>query len=181
MPEPFIAPVDLVDLLGRGGTADPGMLIACDAASDICRHVAETSFTRGTSSYSFDGTGTDTILLTDLPVTAVGTVSVNGTAVTDYTLGGNGVLYRGTAGAFPRPTWPEGRQNVALSGVVHGYTDDDFPRDVRIVALNIAARIVVQGVALEESIGATRIKYAAGASDLTNTERFILRKYRPTR
>ena len=49
------------------------------------------------------------------------------------------------------------------------------------VALNVAARIVVQGVATEESVGDVRVKYASPALDLTDGERAILRKYRPTR
>lgn len=180
MPEPFITPGDLVDYLGRGGTADPGMLIATDAACDVCRTVAEQSFNAGTTTYTLDGSGTDAMLLPDLPVTAAGTVLVNGTAVTDYTLNGNGILFRGSAGIYPRPVWPEGRQNVSVTAE-HGYSDINLPRDVRVVALSIAARLVVQGVAVEESIGATRIKYAGAATDLTNSEKLILRKYRPTR
>jgi hypothetical protein len=53
-------------------------------------------------------------------VTAAGTVLVSGTAVTDYTLNGNGILFRGSAGLDPRPVWPSGRQNVAVT-YDHGY------------------------------------------------------------
>lgn len=180
MPDPFITPQDLVDYLGRGTATDPGMLIATDSACDICRVIGEQQFNRGTSVYTLDGTGTDALLLPELPVNAVGTVTVNGDAITDYVLNSNGVVFRGTAGVYPRPTWPEGRQNVTLT-VDHGYAETDLPRDVRMVALSIASRLVVQGVAVEESIGASRIKYAVAATELTNGEKMILRKYRPTR
>jgi hypothetical protein len=64
---------------------------------------------------------------------------------------------------------------------VTGYATVDFPRSVRMVALSIASRLVVQGVALEESVGAVRMKYAVASTDLTAGERLILRKYRPSR
>jgi len=180
MPDPFIAPQDIVDYLGRGTATDPGMVIAADAACDICRTVAERSFNAGTSTVTLDGSGTDTLLLPDLPVSTAGTVLVNGGTVTDYMLNGNGMLFRGTAGVDPRPVWPMGRQNVRVT-YEHGYQTADLPRDVRMVALSIASRLVVQGVALEESIGPVRMKYAAAATDLTNGEARILGKYRQMR
>jgi hypothetical protein len=73
-----------------------------------------------------------------------------------------------------------GRQNVTVT-YDHGYLDADLPRDVRMVALSVASRIAVQGVAVEESIGAVSIKYAAPALELTPNELRVLRKYRPTR
>lgn len=189
MADPFITPQDLVDYLGVGGTADPGMLIATDSACDICRTIAEQTFNRGTTTYVLDGTGNDSLLLPDLPVNSVGTVTVNGTAVTDYTLSSNGILYRGTVSAsssYARQwpgwmrEWPQGRQNVTVT-VDHGYAEVDLPRDVRIVALSIAARLVVQGVAAQETVGATQIRYGTNATDLTSGELRILKKYRPTR
>jgi hypothetical protein len=63
----------------------------------------------------------------------------------------------------------------------HGYADADLPRDVRMVALSIASRLVVQGVASEESNGPVSVKYATPATDLTAGELRILQKYRNTR
>jgi hypothetical protein len=177
MPDPFISVQDIIDYIGRGGTADPGMVIAADAACDIVRTIAEQSFNLATSTATFDGTGTDALVLREYPVISAGTVLVNGTAVTDYRLNDNGVLLRGTAGVDPRPVWPSGRQNVTVT-YDHGYADIDLPRDVRMVALSLAARIVVQGVASEEQIGPVRIKYAGASTDLTSTEKIILGKYR---
>lgn len=183
-PDPFITAQDLTDYLGRDVTADNGAIIALDAACDMCRTIGEQSFNRGTTTYTLDGTGTDAILLPDLPVNSAGTVLVDGTAVTDYMLAGNGVLLRGTATSASywgwRPVWPTGRQNVVVTAD-HGYDVLDVPRDVRMVALSIASRLVVQGVAIEESLGANRIRYGTNATDLTNGERLILEKYRPTR
>jgi hypothetical protein len=84
MPDPFIAPQDLVDYLGRGTITDPGMIIATDAACDTVRTIAEQTFNQSTSTVTLDGTGTDALLLPELPVTSAGTVTVAGGTITDY-------------------------------------------------------------------------------------------------
>jgi hypothetical protein len=178
VPDPFITVEDLTAYLGRDVTADDGAVIAIDAACDICRTIAERQFNAGTSTIMLDGTGTDAVLLSELPVNTVGTVTVNGTEETDYLLTDNGMLLRGTAGVYPREAWDSGRRNVTVT-YTHGYETIDIPRDVRMVALSIASRLVIQGVALEEAQGTSRIKYAAAATDLTKGEERILAKYKP--
>lgn len=181
MPDPFISPQDIVDYLGRGGTADPGMIIACDAACDTVRTHTEQSFNLVTGgTVTLDGSGTDALLLPERPVSAAGTVTVNGTAVTDYVLSANGMLFRGSVGCDPRPVWPSGRQNVVVT-YDYGYADADLPRDVRMVALALASRLVLQGPAVEEQVGDVRVKYAGASTDLTSGEKAILRKYRQSR
>lgn len=184
MPDPFITTTDLVDYLGRGDSEDPGMLIAIDAACDICRTIAEQSFNAGTSTVTLDGTGTDALILRERPVNAAGTVSVAGSAITDYVLADDGLLIRKVTDSdvdyvdsYRTLTWPVGRQNVEVT-YEHGYADADLPRDVRMVALALAARLAVQGPALEESVGETRVKYAVASTDLTIGEQAILRKYK---
>ena len=49
------------------------------------------------------------------------------------------------------------------------------------VALAIAARLVLQGPMLEETVGETRAKYAVASTDLTANELRILRKYKQAR
>lgn len=187
MPDPFISRDDLTDKLGRDVTGDDGALIAVDAACDICREFAEQDFNEVFGdTVTLDGTGTDSLLLPQLPVSNAGTVTVNGTAVTDYVLRDDGLLIRrGTLGvpsAFwdeqPVPrVWPTGRQNVTVT-YDHGYPAADLPRSVRAVALSIASRLIVQGPAIEETVGDVRVKYALAETDLTYCERAILRKYR---
>ena len=188
MADPFISRQDLTDYLGRDVTADDGALAAVDAACDIVRDIAGQTFNRGTSTVYLDGTGTDALVLPELPASQPGTVTVNGTAITDYTLADNGCLFRGTVGLsdpywpdeLPSTlVWPKGRQNVAVT-YGHGYADADLPRSVRMVALSIASRLIVQGPALEETSGDQRVKYAVASTDLTTTEQIILRKYRRT-
>lgn len=180
MPDPFITQQDLISYLGRGGTADPAILMAIDSACDMCRTVAEQDFNRGTSTITLDGTGTDSLLLPQLPVVSAGTVTVNGAAVTDYVLNPNGILFRGSVGANQGATWPEGRQNVTLT-YAHGYTEVDMPRDVRMVAVSVAARLAVQGAVKQESIGPVSVTYGVNSTDMTSGELRILKKHRPTR
>lgn len=185
--DPFISTTDIVNYLGRGGTADPGMIIAADAACDICRDIAEQEFNLSTSTITLDGTGTDSLLLPQGPVSSAGTVTVAGGTVTDYVLNDNGILFRKQIGTDIDYTdsllplkWPVGRQNVRVT-YTHGYADADLPRSVRMVALALAARIVVQGPSVQESIGETSIKYAGAATELTANELRILRKYKRAR
>lgn len=186
MPDPFISRQDLTDYLGRDVTADDGALIAVDAACDTVRSVTEQDFSFATETVRLDGTGTDVLLLPQLPVSAAGTVTVNGTAVTDYRALSDGRLVRvgGTAtyatwasGYANAAYWPEGRQNIVVT-YDHGYAGTALPRSVRLVALALASRLVVQGVALQESQGDVSIRYATAATDLTAGEKLILGKYR---
>jgi hypothetical protein len=188
MADPFIAPIDLVNYLGRGTISDPGMLIATDAACDMVRTLTEQTFNQSTSTITVDGTGTDALLLPELPASRAGTVTVAGGTVTDYVLNTRlGILIRKSSGtdadyvnACRTLIWPEGRQNVTVT-YDHGYADSDLPRDVRMVALSIASRLVVQGVATQESNGPVSVTYGGPATDLTAGEERILQKYRQTR
>jgi hypothetical protein len=178
LPDPFIDAQDLVDYLGRGTITDPGMLIALDAACDTCRVIAEQDFNAGTATVSLDGNGGDALVLAHFPVISAGTVTVNGEAEDEFMLTDNGLLLRGTAGGTPRPTWPQGRQNVTVT-YEHGYTE--VPRDVRMVALSVASRYIVQGPAKKETLGDVSVEYGTVAGDLTAGEDRILKKYRRAR
>ena len=46
------------------------------------------------------------------------------------------------------------------------------------VALSLASRLIVQGVAVKERVGDNQMDYAGPATDLTAGEQAILRKYR---
>ncbi len=187
-PGPFISRQDLTDYLGRNVNSDDGALIACDAACEIVRTFAGQLFNKvvgGTA--TLDGTGTDALLLPELPVSAAGTVVITaaGTTTTygtaDYRLNGDGILFAGTAigplsCAWPSAgIWPTGRQNITVT-YDHGY--DTIPSDVRMVALTLASRMIVQGVAKQENLGDQSITYAAASTELTPTERTLLAKYR---
>jgi hypothetical protein len=183
MPDPFITQQDLTDYLGRDVTADNGALMACDAACDMIRDITEQDFNAETTTITLDGTGTDGLVLQQQPATRAGTVLVNGGTITDYMLSGQGLLLRGTAGSNPRPLWPLGRQNVQVT-YDHGYTltpTNNVPRSIRMVALSIAARLVVQGAVQSETVGDVTVDYGMAASDLTVNELRILAGYLQTR
>lgn len=168
--DPFIDTQDLTDYLGRSMVADPGAIIAVDAACDFCRSVSEQTFNKvSNETITLDGTGTDVLVLPQLPVTKVSTVTVGEDAAENWVLGSNGTLLK-TSGV-----WTKGRRNVSVK-YDHGYTE--VPTDVRMVALALASRLVLQGPALQETNGDVSVRYAVAATDLTSTEKLILTKYR---
>lgn len=176
MPDPFITEQDIVDYLGRGDIADPGVTIAAGSACDMVRAWTDQTISVVTNeTVTFDGSGTDALLLPEMPVIQVRSVTVDGEVVTDFTLRADGVLIRtpgdGTA------SWPEGRQNVIVT-YDHGWVAEEIPHEIKQVALSVASRLVVQGPLVQESLGATSAKYAVASTDLTNGERALLRKYR---
>lgn len=191
MPDPFISRQDLSDYLGRNVTADDGALACVDAACDFVRDVAEQTFNRGTTTETFDGTGTDALLLPELPVNSIGSVSVSDTdspptwtlaGTADYALDSRGVLLAtdsaGTSG-FGR-VWPAGRQNIAVT-YDHGYTigtAGDVPSSIRMVALTVASRLFLQGPTIFENLGDLNVRYAAESTALMPNELRILRKYK---
>jgi hypothetical protein len=183
MPDPFVTPQDLTDFLGKDLTADNGAVMALDAACDMIRDITEEDFNSATSTVSLDGTDTDCLLLPQRPVLAAGTVLVDGGTITDYVPPtSDGFLYRGTAVSSHgwSPKWPKGRQNVTVT-YDHGYTVagtvNNVPRSIRMVALMIASRLVVQGVAQSETVGDVTVNYGQAASELTESEKGILYGY----
>jgi hypothetical protein len=187
MPNPLVSRQDLTDYLGRDVTADEGALAAVDAASDMVRTLTEQTLNEVVGDQiTVDGTGTDAIVLPQLPVNNVGTVELIGndggtTALQDYALNGHGVLLRTRGSAtedFPTSIgWPVGRQNVQIT-YDHGYGTADMPRDLRRVALSVASRLIVQGVALFETQGQQTVRYGVNSTDFTAGEKLILGKYR---
>jgi hypothetical protein len=193
---PFISRQDLTDYLGRDVTTDDGALAAIDAACDMVRTMTEQDFNEVSGTAVFDGTGTDSLLLRQRPagsitgVTIGGTVNagsiMGGTTISSWMLRHDGVLLRTAGAAVADPSysgetyplrWPKGRQNIAVE-YVSGYGTADLPRDIRMVALQIAARLVVQGVSVYETVGDVSMRYAGPATDFTNGELRILRKYK---
>lgn len=182
---PFITTDDLSDYIGRDVTADNGAAIAIDAACNIVRMVADQTFDQVVGgTLTLDGTGTDCLLLPELPVTAAGTVIEGNTTLVegeDYVLASGGKLIRTGGTAYTTSSdyemvWLAGRQNIRVV-CDHGYAGT-IPTDVRMVALQIAGRIAVQGIAQSETVAGQSITYASPALDLTPGEKLILSRYR---
>ena len=178
MPDPLISEQDLADYVARPAAAsDPAATAAVDAASEVCRTIAEQVFNQVEDDVVvLNGTGTRKLNLPELPVIEVSEVT-NGNdealvADDDWVLSSDGMLYR--VGG----NWVKGDQNFTIT-YTHGYADEDLPRDVRMVALALAGRIYMQGPAVFESIGNRQVRYAGPAMDLSATENVILRKHNP--
>lgn len=185
MPDPFISTQDLSDYIGRDVTVDDGAMIAIDAACEIVRNISGQTFNELTETVGLDGTGTDCLLLPENPVLAAGTVVEAGQLLvqgTDYVLANDRMLIRTAGTSYSTTlygdltTWPLGRQNVQVT-YDHGFSGT-VPSDVRIVALQVASRIAIQGIATSETVGGQAITYASPAMDLTPGERLILSRYR---
>lgn len=162
---------ELSDYLGRNMAGDAGATLAVDMASEAVRTEAGQAFNEITDTLLLDGSGTDVLVLPKVPVASITSVTVGGTAATDY-VESNGMLVKtSTAGV-----WTKGRRNVEVK-YKHGYSSTKIPDDVRMVALALAARLVVQGPAMAETNGDVNVRYAVAATDLTNNELRILRKH----
>ena len=182
---PFISTDDLSDYLGRDVTTDNGAVIAVDAACNIIRMLADQTFDQVVGTVVLDGTGTDCLLLPEIPVNSAGTVIESGTTLVegeDYVLADDRKLIRTNGTAYTTitsgytPTWQTGRQNVTVT-YDHGYAGT-IPTDVRMIALQLAERIAVQGIAQSETVAGQSITYASPAMDLTPGEKLILSRYR---
>jgi hypothetical protein len=183
---------ELGDYVGRDLSSDDGAAMAVAMASETVKTLTEQDFGAVTAeTVHLDGTGTDTLLLPQVPVTAAGTVVVNGGTLdnNEYTVSSDGRLvriYHGTDGTASWSTWgrtrsasaywPQGRGNVSVT-YQHGYSGT-VPDDVKMVALAIANRLVTQGGKIQEQIGQASARYAVSSTDLTVGERAILRKYK---
>lgn len=186
----FLTVTELGDYIGRDLSSDDGASLAVSMACEAVRTLTEQDFgVVSASTVQLDGTGTDTLLLPQVPVTAAGTVVENGgtlTADQHYTVTSEGHLIK-TSGTADWSTWssnhrggtaywPEGRQNISVT-YTHGYSGT-APEDVRMVALMIASRLVIQGVNQSAQVGQANYRYAVASTDLTAGERAILRKYK---
>lgn len=167
----FITPTELSAFLGRDITSDDGAQSAVDMACATVETVAGQVVKEATSTILLDGTGTDVLILPGFPAASVTSVAVADAADTDYVLD-NGMLFKTTG------VWAKGRRNVEVK-YKHGHTSSAIPDDVKMVALNLAGRLLVQAPknALEETNGDVRIKYATAPTDLTANELRILRRH----
>lgn len=178
MPAPIITREDLGNYLNRNLATDDMALAAVDAASDVCRTVSDQIINEVEGDeLVLDGTGTDVLVLPQMPVTDVESVLDSAGAAVDpgdWVLSVVGTLIK------PSGTWIKGRQNFTVT-YTHGYPDAEIPRDLRMVALSLAGRIYMQGPVVFESIGKRQVRYAGPAMDLSKSEHAILLKYKQTR
>ncbi len=187
MAAPFISRDDLGDHLGGIDlSTDASALQAVDAACDWVRDITGQVLNYVEDEVVLmDGTGTDALLLPQLPVVEVTDVIVGDYADQSnyrWTLHDDGVLMwewlvEGSSIAPTRARWPIGRNNVEIT-YTHGYTDATFPRSLRMVALEIAARFYRQpGGAVFEQLGQHAVRWDSSPGDLPAGFDRILRKH----
>lgn len=141
----YIDATDLGIYLQRDFSDDPLADFACEAAVDIIRtYTNQLLDAEEADEIKVDGTGTDALLLPEHPVVAVVSVSIGDDdplvedddyVVHPYT----GIVFR--LNGF---SWPRGRQNISVT-YTHGYEEDEVPQTIRLVALQVAARIYAAG------------------------------------
>lgn len=183
----FLTVSEVSDYLGRDLSADDAAPLVVSMACETVRTITEQDFTETVGGTAvLDGSGTDVVILPQRPVSAAGTVVVNGETLEadDYGVTEEGLLIR-TAGTAtwstwttsPTSYWPQGRQNITVT-YDYGYSGGTPPSDVRMVAMMIASRLLTQGVAQSEQVGQVNARYAVASTDLTAGEKAILRKYK---
>jgi hypothetical protein len=151
----FATTTDLANVLGREVDAeDPAALAALDAATAVVQAVTgQHLLAVAGDTITVDGSGTRVLLLPELPVTDVVSVSVDGTELdeTEYQWSANGYLRRTNA------VWPNQLRNIEVE-YDHGYAT--IPALVVSITAKLAARMLDTPVNVKnEMIGAYNVSY----------------------
>ena len=191
---PFVGTEDLGNYLRLelDDTDDLGV-IAVNAACDTVRsYLGQQVDLVSGDAVNLDGSGTDALLLPELPVveiTSVTTYDADGndeeplTVDEDYRIGTGGILWR-----IPRyNVWPLGHANIAVV-YSHGYDTSissgsgdcygGVPSDIRLIAVQLAARIYDIGMVQQEAAGSWSATYVGGAGQLNDYEMRALDRWR---
>jgi hypothetical protein len=172
MAAPFISEDDLGTYLGYELVEDKATLCV-EGACDLVRNRTGQAFDEvKEETITLDGSGTDAVVLPQLPVTEVIAVTDDETELEDFRLTQAGILQRTDAGV-----WTRGRGKVEVT-YSYGYTAETVPREVRVLALTLAARLYQQGIVASETVGATSVTYSTDSLTLTAGEKAILKRYR---
>lgn len=175
----------------RGVTYDPTdvqAVLALDSAEALIRTYCDQSFDLIEDDIVLlDGTGSRSLLLPQLPIIAVTSVSTFDEDDTETELDPseyvvtetNGILWRKSH----RDVWCRGIANVSVT-YDHGYAE--LPADLMGAIMDIAARGLASSVGGEvqaEAIGTYSVTYADSASGggLQDGERLVLDRYRQQR
>lgn len=184
MTAPFISSADLSDYLKLpAGVIDEGLAtIAVDAACQVVRDYVDQPLDGATVTDKYlDGTGTATLILPAFPVASVSSVVLyaDRTDTSPDTLAVNvdyvEDLERGVLHRIDGDVWTEGRQNVKVTFVA-SYAS--VPSSIRLVALQVAARVYEVGMTKSASVAGVSETYVEGGGSLTDDEREVLRGYR---
>lgn len=176
MATPFISSTDLADYREQAVDNDLAA-IAIDSACQIVRDEVAQGIDRVTDDVvDLDSEGTDRLLLPEGPVESVTSVELNSTGTplvegTDFYLDkeNDSLVMKSSSLRFLK-----GRQLYKVT-YTHGLAT--VPSSVRLVALNLAARIYDQQLVKQESVGGSQTVYAASDPiGLTPAETSVLHK-----
>lgn len=190
---PSLATVaDLAALLGRTFTTEQEAQAQAllDQASSVVRAYVRQDITQATTTDTFTMRRADRLLhrcggvvtLPQRPVVDVDTVSVNGTAVTDWWQEGSDLLVR--AWAWDHPPAAHRAPQVTVT-YTHGW--DPVPGDIQAIVMQAANRVMVNpGQIRSETVGGESVTYLIPATGealgvlLSRTEQKVLDRYRRT-
>lgn len=179
---------DTDDLAARGITVpsglDPDTLLA--SASAAVRDAAGSPITLTTSTVTLQGSDAEYLTVPGGPLRSVAAVTVNGTAVTDYTIVGQQLWRYGgwltrlsyeTSFLLPRDVYQPSTVTVTYD---HGY--DDCPADIVDLVCELVAQRATQGYDVDprvtgESVDDYRVSYSDGvdAGAISQARRDALR------
>ncbi len=136
--------------------------VSLDAACDRVRDYLSQRIDRVTNDViTLAGTNTRALLLPELPVVSVASVTLAGVPVTDYTFDSHGVLWRTAPYA-----WERGSNFVVT--YTHGYLATEVPALVRLVAMKLARSDEVASAGVtQQSTGPFSVTYGDSATDAT--------------
>lgn len=153
----FVSLDEYVDYFGIDASALTRAIVDLDAACDTIRdYLCQQIDVVTNDVITLFGTDTRAMLLPELPVTAVTSITLDGDPVTDWTVDDYGVLWR-TDPAY----WPRGTQYTVTYS--HGYAE--VPAILKVVAFQLAraSSTSTPGVK-QESIAGYSVTYADAAT-----------------
>lgn len=159
----FATPDDLQAYLDEAGLDATRAQLILDVVSDEIRDALGWSVTEEPGvTVTLDGSGDDTLLLPTLHLTAVASVSENGTALAaddDYLVYAEGHLRR-VSGGFP-VDWTDRLQGVTVT-FTHGYPDGSVPGVFKTVTLETVGRMWDNpaGALKSRTVGRVALSYA---------------------
>lgn len=197
--EPFITTADLGAYLRRDVTGDLMAELAVGSACETLRDmIGQDLDGKVDDVVTLDGSGTDALLLPQLPVAEVAAVYLLTAGdpilvpAANYYLGDDGVLYmrrglrwlpgRGLYQVIYSHGWNTQAESGGSGSGLNVSDLPALPRTLRILATTWAARIYDQGLVSQESVGGYQVIYSAESSlSLTKGELALVAKYRPGR
>lgn len=193
----FATAADFADLTGLTLTSDQETRAdnLLGRASDRIRETVKQEISLVPNDvYSRPGTTDKRILLPQRPVVSVASVTLDGTAISDWYLAGDELVRRGIAyvdrilddqifaGRYGAGGFGWEQQTLTIV-YTHGYDTDSIPEICRSIALEMVKRVWVNpGGVIQEIVADSQVTYAPYAEPprglaLTNSERGELRRF----